>query len=72
MEANNNGCDNDCDKVGYITWRRIIAWERIMVAHLEKAEGGWGRLEPEKVVGFQCGSNMVQIWFPIWFNTEWF
>ena len=30
-----------------------------MVADLEKAEGGWGRLEPEKVVGFQCGSNMV-------------
>ena len=25
----------------------------IIVAHLEKAEGGWGRLEPEKFVGFQ-------------------
>ena len=42
-----------------VTWQRIKSWQRIiMVAHLEKAEGGWGRLEPEQVVGFQFGSKL--------------
>ena len=55
MAANNivGANDNNCDKVGYIAWERMI-----MVVHLEKAEGGWGRLEPEKVVSFQFGSKL--------------